>query len=98
MHDPESYEFISMRIDTFYGREQYNRVKKYLDSDLSSEEDQAKDRQLVAEYENDPKKMDSILNYSAFINYRAKNALGAKVVNEIQLVYNPYVDAIMVKE
>ena len=95
-NDPKSYEFVSIKVDTFYGREYMENIKRYMeDTTLYTSENLANTRKEIAELESIPGYSDSILNFQYKVNFRAKNKMGGLVLGNTRIIYNPHTGSLM---
>lgn len=89
-NDPASYQFASMKIDTFRGRDYYENIKElYADTSLFTPGVVEEKHKELEEIEKNPRYMDSILNLQIQVDYRGKNKMGALVLNTMKLRYYP---------
>lgn len=100
-HDPSSYEFVSVKVDTLTGSDYLKNLKKgYIDTDTSLlgsgvyNEKNKKIQELSAV----PGYNDSILHVNLEVSYRGKNKMGALVLKNKSLVYLPKEDRITLLE
>ena len=90
INDPDSYEFISMKIDTMTGRDDYEQLKRLSDNSVlfDSAKRLAMKRQMMV-IENNPKYMDSVFNYFITVKFKGKNKFGIQVIDMVRLKYFP---------
>jgi len=101
-NDPKSFEFVSFKIDTITGKsmdDNYREFHKINFSDTLKESFKDTTSFLRRDYESNktalehldkfPTKSDSIINVNIAINYRAKNKMGALMLDNMLLFYHP---------
>jgi hypothetical protein len=82
-NDPKSFEFVSSVVDTFRVVDEIKNVNDL----LKYKQDSAKSyRELDSLAKIDKNK---IINYQITITYRAKNAMGALMLDKMLLFYYP---------
>lgn len=89
-NDPASYEFVSIKIDTFKGADYLNNLKRlYADTTFMSKETIQEKQKEITDLSSIPGYGDSILNLQIEISYRGKNKMGALVLDKTNLRYYP---------
>ena len=88
--DPSSYEFVSLRSDTFRGADYIKNIRSlYVDTILTSKEKNADEQKLADNLEKRPGYLDSIIDIQIVVNFRGRNKLGALILNHLRLNYYP---------
>lgn len=85
-NDPKSFELVSTTIDTFKTKDALKNTQDFLKY-ASDKEDSAKQLKKI-----DSLKLlnqDAIINYQFTISYRAKNKMGALMLDNMLLFYHP---------
>ena len=85
-NDPKSFELVSITIDTFKTKDALKNTRDFLKY-ASDKEDSVKQLKKI-----DSLKLlnqDDILNYQFTISYRAKNEMGALILDNMLLFYHP---------
>jgi len=85
-NDPKSFELVSTTIDTFQTKDALKNTQDFLKY-ASDKEDSANQLKKI-----DSLKLlnqDAIINYQFTIGYRAKNQMGALVLDNMLLFYHP---------
>ena len=85
-NDPKSFELVSITIDTFKTKDALKNTQDFLKY-ASDKEDSVKQLKKI-----DSLKLlnqDDILNYQFTISYRAKNEMGALILDNMLLFYHP---------
>ncbi len=85
-NDPKSFELVSTTIDTFKTKDALKNTQDFLKY-ASDKEDSAKQFKKI-----DSLKLlnqDAIINYQFTISYRAKNKMGALMLDNMLLFYHP---------
>lgn len=89
-NDPSSYEYVSMKTDTFTGGDYIEKIKNlYADTMIYNKETIVEKRKEVSELSSVPGFYDSVLNIQIVVNYRGKNKMGAIVLDKTKLRYSP---------
>ena len=93
--DPASYQFVSLRIDTFRGADFIHNLRLfYDDTTLLSSEKREADHRLVDSLLKVPGYTERILTYQGQLSFRGKNKMGALVLDSTRLFFDPEKDAI----
>ena len=85
-NDPKSFELVSTMIDTFKVKDALKNTQDFLQY-ITSKKDSAKSLNKI-----DSLKLlnqNNIINYQFTINYRAKNKMGALLLDNMLLFYHP---------
>ena len=85
-NDPKSFKFVSITIDTFKIKDALKNTQDFLKY-VSNKEDSTKELKKI-----DSLKMlnqNDLLNYQLTISYRAKNKMGALILDNMLLFYHP---------
>ena len=88
-NDPSTYEYVSMEVDTFRGRNYVQNIREiYKDTTLGKEYFDMHNREADSLSLNS-KYMDSIFHIEVKVNFRGKNKMGALILDNINLRYFP---------
>lgn len=97
-NDPASYQFVSLKVDTFTGSDYLKNLHRlYIDTDTSillAGQYQEK-KSEIAKLSSVPGYADSVLHLNIEIEYRGKNKLGGLVLDRAELRYLPNADKII---
>ena len=86
LNDPKSFELVSTTIDTFKTKDALKNAQDFLKY-ASDKEDSAKQLKKIDSLKS--LKQDAIINYEFTISYRAKNKMGALMLDNMLLFYHP---------
>ena len=99
--DPATYQFVSIRVDTFRGSDYIHNIREiykpgdtvlFSESVVESNLKKADSLAGVANYK------DSIIDYETTVRFRAKNKIGALILDSVTLIYYPVLDQIKVRQ
>lgn len=99
--DPSSYQFVSLKIDTFRGSDFiHNERALYVKGDTLLHSEEIIDEKLaqIDSLSKTPGYADSIWNYQAELKFRGKNKMGALILDKVNLKYIPVEDKVEVME
>jgi hypothetical protein len=97
-NDPASYQFISLKIDTFTGEDYLKNLNRYyIDADTSvlPSGTYEEKKQEIARLSSIQGYSDSILHLNIEVEYRGKNKMGGLVIDKSDLRYLPQEDRII---
>ena len=87
-NDPSSYEFVSMTIDTFRLKDYLSDIRISHKINLNFGKDEQNSQPAEVE-ELEKRNGDSIIHYQITVKCRAKNAMGALILNDVNLILDP---------
>lgn len=89
-NDPSSYQFVSMKVDTFTGKDYIHNIRAlYVDTLLFSKDKIAEEQAEATSLEKRPGYSDSVIDLEVTVDYRGKNKLGALILDHLNLTYYP---------
>lgn len=89
-NDPASYQYVSMKADTFKGGDYIDNIKSlYADTTLYNPATIDEKRKEISDLSSIPGFRDSVLNIQIEVNYRGKNKMGALILDKTKLIYSP---------
>jgi hypothetical protein len=100
-NDPSSYEFVSIKIDTFRGKDYIENTRSlYKRGDTILHTAQRIEEKLseADSLGKIPGYSDSVWNYQAELSFRGKNKMGALVLDKVNLTYTPASDKIEARD
>ena len=99
--DPSSYQFVSIHIDTFRGKDYIENTRAFYkrgDTILHTAQNIEDKLAEVDSLSKIPGYGDSIWNYQAELQFRGKNKMGALILDKINLVYSPATDRVAARD
>lgn len=97
-NDPASYQFVSLKVDTFTGADYLKNLKRYYidtDTSLFSNGVYEEKQKEISHLSSIPRYPDSILHLNIEVEYRGKNKMGALILDKSELRYLPKEDKII---
>ena len=89
-NDPASYQFVSMKIDTFKGQDYLKNLQElYINDTLADKNVIEEKKKEITKLSSSPGYSDSILNLQIEVKYRGKNKMGALILDDLDLRYFP---------